>query len=210
MSFLAFIHGMTNRMNMTERAFIIDQQLHGLLQQWDKPSYSSNDESNTNTQLTNNIGMQAIVNAVQQPHLAISKQTLACVNTSLRYFTWYKQVLSVVTMMQSKTQAAASGSAQKDDANIQDFTRKGGGFSLKVIQDSNHEDAYIVLKLDAIRQNKGVNQESSDVFLHCLHEQRIDLVQFTYVNDSKYQAIVNRGDKALETIMDNESHLYLT
>ncbi|MFT6268378.1 MAG: hypothetical protein ACJAVV_001186 [Alphaproteobacteria bacterium] len=202
-------------MNITERAFIIDKQLqgivHGITHGDDNTSVQSTSISNTQTDKDKRAlttSMQAVVDAVLQPMANQSQQTRALVNTSLQYFIWYKQVVSCVTTMQSQSQAAASSASDLTMNNGEvDFTRQGKGFVVRLIQTTKQEgDAYVVLKLDDI----GQQIEKKDLFLHCEYDQQIHVVQLGYVNKNKFQTLINVSNRRFKAIANEESHLYLT
>jgi hypothetical protein len=198
---------MINKMNVTERAFIIDKQLQKLVHDHE---YGHNDtqvdaQSNKDEHAVC-ISMQAIVDAILNPNASKSQQTRALVNTSLKYFRWYKQVLSSITAMQSYRQAAASSNNE-----TLDFTRQGQGFVVRLVQESNQKkrqqaQAYVVVKID----NSGPQQLTSDLFLHCEWENQIHMVPMKYVNENKFQAVLSASDKSIMAIVNEESHLYLT
>lgn len=203
---------------MTERAFIIDKQLQGLVHGYDSDIVQATSTTNAQTdkdKLARVTSMQAVVDAVLQPSANKSQQIRALVNTSLQYFTWYKQVLSCITSMQSYKQSAASSSQRLNTDNGEvDFTRHGKGFVVRLIQEGpalaqnirQENGAYVVLKID----NAGKQQDKKDLFLHCEYDQQIHVVQLRYVNENKFQVLISANDNVFKAIANEESHLYLT
>lgn len=190
-------------MNFTQRAFIVNKQLQGLLLVHDIDAQNANSDKSDRQR----VSMQSIVDAILTPNSQKSKALLLKINGSLSDFRRYKQVLATLSLMQSQSQIAASslpGAASK----IFNYTRKGNGFEIKLIQESEAitSDVYIVLTLE----NTSESQDQSLMYLHCELAQQIQVISLSKTNPTKYQGIVKAKDVIVSTIVNDESHLYLT
>lgn len=189
-------------MNITERAFVIDKQLHRLL---------SSSNSQNNMEIPHAIegdehlllSMQAIVNTVIYPTTQQSQKTLRIVNTSPQYVNWYKFILATFTSLYSPVQVAASTSQSEGFL----VNRQGRGFTLRVLQEAPvNEEAYLILDLE----NPNSNQQEKGVFMHCMWEQQFYVIPFGLATKNEIQILISTNDKAFNAIANTESHLYLT
>lgn len=189
-------------MNTTERAFVIDKQLQRLLLSGEGEVINEVTEA-LDGKDGYALSMQAIVSAIVYPDLAQSKKTLCRVNTSVKYVNWYRLILANYTSMQSAAQVAAS-SVQSDKVLIE---RQGRGFSLKVTQEALvSKDAFLIVSLDDVT----CETLEKGIFLHCVWEQKFHVIPFGASTKHKFQALINKQDKAFSAIVNSESHLYLT
>lgn len=187
-------------MNKTTHAFVIDQQLQGLL--------SNAEREFTEAQLDipngkNVLSMQAVVNAVMAPQLAHSKQTLEKVNSSIKYVNWYMFILANYTNMHCAVQVAASS----PNANQLMVTRKGTGFTLNASQTS---DSKVNVYIDVVHEKVTNIQKDIGLFIHCLCKQQLYVIPMGVPVNNKAHTIIDAQDTVYSAIVDPENHLYLT
>lgn len=222
--------------DIAQQIFIINKQFQALTLSYDDaltkvhtPNIVPNETVNDGAESP--LSMQAVIDCIVMPNTKASQQILRRVNSDVVYFTWYKNIVTSLALMQSERRVAASsnGSADLTGAN-QKFTRRGDGFLITIqkfdkglassieadvdISSLAKSDGQVVQYKDEIVLTLDNSDESGrkTISLHCEQERQMHIVSLLQSDmyENTFTARIPQNDKRLSVIANENSHLYLT